>query len=85
MSGFRGALEFSTAARHALPRVPCWGPACACPPEDVGGIEGYEDFLKAIGDPHHPEHEEFLDRIGGEFDVKVFDVDEVDKILREMT
>ncbi len=27
-----------------------------CPPEDVGGFPGYEEFLEAIGDPKHPEH-----------------------------
>ncbi|WP_404538505.1 plasmid pRiA4b ORF-3 family protein [Bradyrhizobium sp. USDA 223] len=28
-----------------------------CPPEDVGGAPGYADYLDAIGDPTHPEHE----------------------------
>lgn len=27
------------------------------PPEDVGDEGGFEDFLKIIGDPNHPEHE----------------------------
>lgn len=30
----------------------------ACPPEDVGGIQGYEEFLRVWNDPKHPEHEE---------------------------
>ena len=63
----------------------CLAGARACPPEDVGGIGGYEDFLKALGDPHHPAHKEFLEWIGGEFDPEAFDVDEVNEILREMT
>ncbi|MCB9133374.1 MAG: hypothetical protein H6647_20830 [Anaerolineales bacterium] len=29
----------------------------ACPPEDVGGVWGYEVFLAAIADPDHEEHE----------------------------
>ncbi|WP_247772775.1 plasmid pRiA4b ORF-3 family protein [Bradyrhizobium sp. 192] len=28
-----------------------------CPPEDVGGAPGYAEYLDAIGDPTHPEHE----------------------------
>jgi hypothetical protein len=31
-----------------------------CPPEDVGGASGYADYLGAIGDPSHPEHENML-------------------------
>jgi len=29
-----------------------------CPPEDVGGAPGYADYLDAVGDPTHPEHEQ---------------------------
>lgn len=29
----------------------------ACPPEDVGGLSGYKEFLEAWNDPKHPEHE----------------------------
>jgi hypothetical protein len=30
------------------------------PPEDVGGSGGFEEFLRVIGDPSDPEHEEML-------------------------
>ncbi|MBA3441808.1 MAG: plasmid pRiA4b ORF-3 family protein [Pyrinomonadaceae bacterium] len=40
----------------------------ACPPEDCGGVWGYANFLAAIGDPSHPEHEEMLEWVGGAFD-----------------
>lgn len=56
----------------------------ACPPEDVGGVSGYEDFLRAIKDPKHPEHEEYLEWIGGNFDPEAFDLNEVNRILGAM-
>lgn len=49
----------------------------ACPPEDCGGIWGYEEFLKAIRNPKHKEHKEMLEWIGREFDSEHFDVKEV--------
>ena len=56
----------------------------ACPPEDVGGVWGYENFLKAIHDPEHEEHEDYLNWIGGEFDPEAFDLDEVNDRLQRM-
>lgn len=56
----------------------------ACPPEDVGGVWGYDNFLKAIQDPEHEEHEDYLNWIGGEFDPEVFDLDEVNYRLQRM-
>jgi hypothetical protein len=46
----------------------------ACPPDDVGGIPGYEHFLNALADPDHPEHEDMVTWIGGRFDPDDFDV-----------
>jgi hypothetical protein len=54
----------------------------ACPPEDVGGVWGYQDFLEAIADPEHEEHDEYLAWIGGDFDPEAFDLDEVNEALR---
>ncbi len=48
-----------------------------CPPEDCGGPYGYESFLKAITDPKHPEHKEFLEWYGGEFDPNDFKPEDV--------
>lgn len=65
---------------HACPRAPlCLDGANACPPDDVGGPPGYIDFLEAISDPHHPEHEDMLDWCGGGFDPVAFDLDHVNK------
>lgn len=62
----------------------CLGGARACPPEDCGGVGGYANFLAAIRDPNHEEHDEYLDWIGGEFDPEEFELDEVDAGLRHV-
>ena len=56
----------------------------ACPPEDVGGVWGYQVFLEAIGDRDHPEHEEYLEWIGGEFDPEELDLEGTNEILGEL-
>ena len=55
-----------------------------CPPEDVGGMWGYSRFLEAIADVDHPEHDHFLEWIGGPFDATAFDVDEINRHLRRI-
>lgn len=45
-----------------------------CPPEDVGGVPGYADFLEAITDPTHEEQDQFLEWCGGSFDLAAFDL-----------
>lgn len=55
----------------------------ACPPEDVGGIPGFEMFLEAISDPSHPEYEEMLEWVGGDFDPEHFDLAQTNDLLRE--
>ena len=56
-------------------------PACiagrnACPPEDVGGPDGYLRFLAAIRDPTYEDHDELLEWAGGSFDPTAFDLAE---------
>lgn len=36
----------------------------ACPPEDVGGVWGYDELLEALADPAHERHEEFKEWAG---------------------
>ena len=64
-----------------LPR--CIAGANACPPEDVGGPPGYIEFLDAISNPGHDEHESMIEWIGGAFDPKAFDIAEVNERLAE--
>ena len=47
------------------------------PPEDVGGPHGYENFLEAIADPKHPEHEDIAEWYGSDFDPNTPDTDEL--------
>ena len=56
----------------------------ACPPEDCGGIWGYSDFLDAIQDPKHEEHESMLEWVGGEFDPDEFDMNFINKKFNDL-
>ena len=61
-------------------------PACikgkgACPPEDVGGVWGYAEYLEALSDPYHEQHEEVLDW-GGPFDPDAFDPDQATRAMQ---
>lgn len=49
----------------------------ACPPEDVGSTQGYEEFLEVIQNWEHEDHERFMVWSGGEFDSEKFDVEDV--------
>jgi hypothetical protein len=60
----------------------CLAGANACPPEDVGGLGGYEEFLKAIGDPIHEEHDSMRRWCGGPFDPQGFDVNSANRDIR---
>ncbi len=56
-------------AAEAGRRYPaCTGGRRACPPEDCGGPWGYQEFLAAIVDPDHEEHDSMLEWVAGSFD-----------------
>lgn len=55
----------------------------ACPPEDVGGIWGYYDFLEALEDKEHPEHESYKEWVGGNFDPEAYDIGDVNEGLMD--
>lgn len=54
-----------------------------CPPEDCGGIWSYEDLLITLADKKHPEHDDMLEWLGGEFDPKYCNTDEINKLLSQ--
>lgn len=53
----------------------------ACPPEDCGGLGGYYDLLRALGNPKHPEYQDMIRwmglKKGSDFDPHLFDPAEV--------
>lgn len=58
------------------------GPVClsgrrACPPEDCGGVWGYEHLLGALADPEHAEHAEMSEWVGDDHDPESFDLEAV--------
>ena len=60
----------------------CLDGAMNCPPEDCGGIWRYEEVLEIIKNPGHEEYEEYMEWLGGEFDPKYFNKDEINKRLK---
>jgi hypothetical protein len=60
----------------------CVAGARARPPEDVGGIPGYDRFLEIIAHREDPEYPETIRWCGGYFDPEWFDLSVVDKDLR---
>jgi hypothetical protein len=65
--------------------IVCLDGARACPPEDSGGIWGYQDLLDAFKDSNHPHHERAVEWLGDDYDSEAFDSDRVNSILRAMT
>jgi hypothetical protein len=65
-------------------RLTCLAGARACPPEDCGGVWGYEQLLERLGDPEDPEYEDLLDWIGLDFNPDAFDVNTVNQQLERL-
>lgn len=80
---FGDSWQHSVVLEEILPRATnvdyprCLAGERACPPEDCGGPYGYYQFLEALQDPRHPEHESMLAWAGGAFDPEQFDANEV--------
>ncbi len=57
----------------------------ACPPEDCGGVPGYERMLEILANPNpgDEEYEDIAEWLGGDFDAEAFDLEVVNKELVE--
>lgn len=66
----------------------CVGGRRAAPPDDCGGIWGYEHLVEILTDPTHPDHEDRLEWLGWDdashFDPAAFDPDDVNKALAKL-
>lgn len=72
--------------------LPCDGPVAPvcvggerrCPPEDVGGPHGYQEFLEAVFDPKHEEFEHYRQWAGNPVHAEEFDLKAVNNTLSRM-
>lgn len=67
-----------------LDRPLCTSGQRACPPEDCGGLGGYEGLLEVLSDPKDPEHKEMLQWLGGPFNPDLFNPDAVNSRLKKL-
>lgn len=66
-------LEAIGPRRKGIRYPRCLAGERACPPEDCGGVGGYEDFMAVMHDPTHEEYESTLRWRGSRFDPERFD------------
>ncbi len=82
--GWEHDIEFE----GRFPRVPgekyplCLDGQRACPPEDVGGVWGYAEYLEALADPDDEQHDDMLEW-NGPFDPDRFDPKQASKAMRK--
>ena len=55
-----------------------------CPPEDVGGVHVFIEFLEAALDPFHEEHARMIEWYGGPFDPDDIDERRVRMLIEDM-
>jgi len=74
-------------------RPVCVGGERHCPPEDVGGVPGYAEFLEVVFEPGHEEYEHYvrwaggpspLNRSVGRFQPEEFNITAVNDALSRM-
>ncbi len=66
---FEGCVQAEPGCQYPL----CLEGKRACPPEDVGGVPGYAEFLETIRNPDNEQHDDMLEWVGGKFDPEAFD------------
>ncbi|MBM3416797.1 MAG: plasmid pRiA4b ORF-3 family protein [Bacteroidetes bacterium] len=57
-------IKFEELIINEIERPYCLDGGGACPPEDCGGLGGYEQLLNSLNTPGHPEQETYIRWIG---------------------
>lgn len=97
MTSFKYTYDFGDDWEHRikvekkLPGIPELGQramllkaANAAPPDDIGGAPGYTDFVAALTDSNHPEHQSVRDEYGDSFDPAFVDVVAISLALHDI-
>ena len=80
--------EAIAAPEPGIPYPRCLTGRRACPPEDCGGIWGYDHLVEILSDPKHEEHQERLEWLGlgsaDQFDPAAFNLDQANTALASL-
>ena len=61
----------------------CTAGKMRCPPEDCGGVWGYENLLGILKNPQHEKYEDMIEWLeDDEYDPEEFDIEEVNELLQ---
>ena len=66
---------FPKASKQKYPT--CLAGERACPPEDCGGVGGYEEVVEAMSKPKHPRRDELIEWLGEKYDPEKFNAGKV--------
>ncbi|WML33156.1 plasmid pRiA4b ORF-3 family protein [Clostridium sp. OS1-26] len=56
----------------------------ACPPEDIGGIFAYEQFLESVNDKSHPEHQKLKEWADKQHYEYIFDIESINRQMKDV-
>jgi hypothetical protein len=84
---FGDEWEHSVLVEKILPKEPdvkypiCIDGKRACPPEDCGGPPGFAEFVEAVRNPYHEDHQVMIQWVGYKYDPDEFNTELVNKRL----
>jgi hypothetical protein len=79
--------EHTVLVEKILPKEPdvkypiCIDGKRACPPEDCGGPPGFIEFVEAVRNPYHEEHQTMIQWVGYKYDPNEFNIELANKRL----